>query len=104
MSKKLQGFATLSPERRKQIASMGGKAVDQKGTRHKFTSEQASAMAKESHKKKKAHQFNTAEAREAGRRGGINRAKNRREKLALQQTLELSTQIHAPADAKSIQQ
>jgi general stress protein YciG len=44
-----QGFAALTPERRREISSKGGKAAHQKGTAHEFASE---------------------EAREAGRKGG----------------------------------
>jgi hypothetical protein len=36
-----QGFAALSPERRKEIASMGGKASHAKGTGHEWTPEEA---------------------------------------------------------------
>ena len=45
-----RGFAAMDPERQRQIASEGGKAAHASG---------------------KAHQFNTAEAREAGRKGGL---------------------------------
>ncbi len=34
--KKRRGFATLSPERRKEIASMGGVEAHARGTAHKF--------------------------------------------------------------------
>ena len=44
-----RGFAAMSPEKQREIASMGGKAAHAKGTAHQFTSE---------------------EAREAGRKGG----------------------------------
>jgi len=44
-----QGFASMSPERRREIASTGGKRAHELGTAHKWTSEQA---------------------QEAGRRGG----------------------------------
>jgi general stress protein YciG len=44
-----QGFASMSPEERKRIASKGGKAAHALGTAHKWTSETA---------------------QEAGRRGG----------------------------------
>lgn len=44
-----KGFATLSPERRRQIASQGGRAAHRKGTAHEWTVE---------------------EARRAGRKGG----------------------------------
>ena len=49
----LRGFASMDPERRRRISSVGGKAVHAKGTGHEFTSE---------------------EARAAGRKGGVARA------------------------------
>jgi general stress protein YciG len=44
-----RGFASMSPEKQRDIASRGGKAAHEKGTAHEFTSD---------------------EAREAGRKGG----------------------------------
>lgn len=52
-----RGFASMDPERQRQIASEGGKAAHEKGTAHEFTSE---------------------EAREAGRKGGQARSQNRK--------------------------
>jgi general stress protein YciG len=49
MGTSTRGFASMSPEKQKEIASKGGKAAHQKGTAHQFTSE---------------------EARQAGRKGG----------------------------------
>ncbi|MFJ3054363.1 KGG domain-containing protein [Herbaspirillum sp. NPDC087042] len=46
-----RGFAAMDREKQRQIASMGGKAAHAKGAAHEFTS---------------------AEAREAGRKGGLN--------------------------------
>src|SRR5215218_3968164 len=52
-----RGFAAMSPEKQKEIASLGGKAAHAKGT---------------------AHEFSPEEAREAGRKGGqaAQRARN----------------------------
>lgn len=44
-----RGFASMDPEKRREIAKKGGKASHERGTAHEFTSE---------------------EAREAGRKGG----------------------------------
>jgi general stress protein YciG len=44
-----RGFASMSPEKQREIASKGGKAAHETGAAHEFTSE---------------------EAREAGRKGG----------------------------------
>lgn len=48
---KKRGFGSMSSEKQRQIASMGGKAAHEKGTAHVWTSE---------------------EARQAGRKGGLN--------------------------------
>jgi uncharacterized protein len=47
--KERRGFASMSPEKQREIASKGGRAAHQKGTAHEWTSE---------------------EARRAGRKGG----------------------------------
>ena len=48
------GIQDLSPTRRKQIASMGGKAAHKKGTAHKWTAQEAlQAVKKTRHYKKK---------------------------------------------------
>lgn len=47
-----RGFASMDPDKQREIASKGGHAAHQKGTAHEFTSE---------------------EAREAGRKGGRSR-------------------------------
>lgn len=52
-----RGFASMDPQRQREIASEGGRAAHEKGTAHEFTSE---------------------EARAAGRKGGQARSANRR--------------------------
>ena len=51
-----RGFASMDPQRQKEIASEGGRAAHEKGT---------------------AHEFDSTEAREAGRKGGEAVSKNR---------------------------
>jgi len=51
-----RGFASMDPERQREIASKGGKAAHERGTAHEWTSE---------------------EAREAGRKGGKKVSENR---------------------------
>lgn len=41
-----QGFASLSPERRREVASLGGQAVQRNGTGHRWTSEDARAAGR----------------------------------------------------------
>lgn len=52
-----RGFAAMSPNKQREIASKGGRAAHRRGTAHEFTSE---------------------EAREAGRKGGRARARAQR--------------------------
>lgn len=46
MGNKQRGFASMSPEKQREIASKGGKAAHQKGTAHQFTSEEARAAGR----------------------------------------------------------
>ena len=52
-----RGFASMDPQRQREIASQGGRAAHEKGT---------------------AHEFSPEEAREAGRKGGQARSQNNR--------------------------
>jgi general stress protein YciG len=51
-----RGFASMDPEKQREIASKGGKAAHERGTAHEFTSD---------------------EARDAGRKGGKSVSQNR---------------------------
>jgi uncharacterized protein len=52
---KPQGFASMTPEKRREIASMGGRAAFEKGVLYRFTKDTAAS---------------------AGRKGGLARAAN----------------------------
>jgi general stress protein YciG len=41
MGKGTRGFASMNPEKRRKLASMGGKAAHAKGTAHQWTHEEA---------------------------------------------------------------
>jgi general stress protein YciG len=58
MGKEDRGFASMNPEQQRQIASRGGKAAHEKGT---------------------AHEWSVEEARAAGRKGGLNSRRGRRQ-------------------------
>lgn len=51
---KPRGFAAMTAERRKEIASKGGMSSSAKGVAHRFTSAEASAAGKRPRKKKLA--------------------------------------------------
>lgn len=69
-----RGFAAMSPERQREIASRGGRAAHAQGTAHEFSSEEARAAGRKggqaAHQRGNAHEFTSEEAREAGRKGG----------------------------------
>lgn len=45
-----RGFASMDPEKQREIASEGGKTAHEKGAAHEFTSEEAREAGKQSHK------------------------------------------------------
>lgn len=57
--KQRRGFALFAPDRLREISSRGGKAAHEQGTAHEYTIE---------------------EARENGRKGGLESARRRRER------------------------
>lgn len=46
MGNSSRGFASMSADKQREIASKGGKAAHQKGTAHQFTSEEARAAGR----------------------------------------------------------
>jgi hypothetical protein len=71
------GFAGMSPERRRRIAALGGKAAHAKGVAHEFTPEEAAAAGAKGGRRSLelgvGHRFTSEEARAAGRKGGQKR-------------------------------
>ncbi len=45
-TRRARGLAAMSPERRREIASMGGRTSQARGTAHQWTAEEASAAGK----------------------------------------------------------
>lgn len=41
-----RGFGAMTPERRREVSRMGGRAAQEKGTAHQFTKEEVSAGGK----------------------------------------------------------
>lgn len=74
MDRKPRGFAAMSPERHRAIASKGGRAAHEQGTAHEWSSEEASRAGKRggkiAHEKGTAHEFTHEEAVAAGKLGG----------------------------------
>ena len=44
--KERRGFASMSPEKQREIASKGGRAAHEKGTAHEWTAEEARAAGR----------------------------------------------------------
>jgi len=74
MSKEDRGFASMDRTKQREIASKGGRAAHAKGT---------------------AHEWSSAEAREAGRKGGM--ASHRRRDVLTAQTISGEPQPLAPS-------
>lgn len=82
--KSRRGFASMSPEKQREIASKGGKAAHAKGTAHEFNKDEASRAASIAHQRGTAHEYTPEEARIAGSKGGFERARRRRLKAQSQ--------------------
>jgi uncharacterized protein len=84
--KSKRGFASMDPNKQKEIASRGGKAAHAKGTAHEFTSEEARGAGRKGGlivSRDRAHMV------AIGREGGHMRAK--KAKLRLLESKEISS-------------
>jgi general stress protein YciG len=70
--KEPHGFAAMDPERRREIASLGGKEAHAQGLAHEFTSEKARIAGR---KGGQAVSRNRDHMVEIGRRGGLARGR-----------------------------
>jgi uncharacterized protein len=77
--KERRGFASMSPEKQREIASKGGRAAHQKGTAHEWTSD---------------------EARSAGRKGGQISRGGRGRLVDGQSGEQFGPDVESPADAR----
>ncbi|MES2148670.1 MAG: KGG domain-containing protein [Pseudomonadota bacterium] len=55
-----RGFASMDPEKQREIASEGGKAAHEKGTAHEFTSEEARRAGSMSHGNRQSEQASSS--------------------------------------------
>lgn len=69
-----RGFASMNPEKQREIARKGGRAAHAKGTAHEFTSDEARSAGR---KGGDAVSRNRAHMAEIGRRGGERRGAKR---------------------------
>ena len=78
-TKQRRGFASMSPEKQRAIAAMGGRQAHANGSAHRFTSAEARAAGV---KGGAAMSRNAAHMREIGRRGGRASGESRRRRAA----------------------
>jgi general stress protein YciG len=78
-AKSNRGFASMDTQKQREIASKGGKAAHQSGNAHEFTSAEAAAAGR---KGGMVVSQNTQHMATIGRKGGEARGKNRRIKIA----------------------
>lgn len=74
-----RGFASMDPERQREIASEGGKAAHEKGTAHEFTSEEARRAGSMSHGNRQSEQSSTRSS-ESGKQSGNKQSEERAER------------------------
>ncbi len=49
--RRLRGFAAMTPEKKREIAGMGGRAAHASGRAHQFSTEEARAAGKKRHQR-----------------------------------------------------
>lgn len=85
-----RGFASMDPERQKEIASRGGRAAHQKGTAHEFSSDEARRAGR---KGGEAVSRDRSYMAMIGRRGGERRSANRRANADTQQQRPMQSSV-----------
>jgi hypothetical protein len=65
-----RGFASMDPNKQREIASEGGRAAHRSGNAHEFTSEEARAAGHLSHKNDGGQQSGNRGSESSGMRGG----------------------------------
>ena len=65
-----RGFASMDPERQREIASEGGKAAHEKGTAHEFTSEEARRAGSMSHGNRQSDESRSKSGSKQSDQGG----------------------------------
>ena len=71
-----RGFASMDPERQREIASEGGKMAHEKGTAHEFNSEEARVAGRKGGERISQDRQHMAEIGRKGGRSGSHRRRN----------------------------
>ncbi len=76
-----RGFASMDPERQREIASEGGKAAHEKGTAHEFTPEEARKAGSMSHANRQSETARSGSS-QGGSQGGSQQSDQSRNKAS----------------------
>lgn len=79
--KERRGFASMSPEKQREIASKGGRAAHQKGTAHEWTSEEARSAGRKGGQISRGGRGRLIDAPGPGGQIGIDQAPQRAEEF-----------------------
>ncbi len=77
--KERRGFASMSPEKQREIASKGGRAAHQKGTAHEWTSEEARSAGRKGGQISRGGRGRLVEGSTAGASGDMGQGPDRSE-------------------------
>ena len=79
--KERRGFASMSPEKQREIASKGGRAAHHKGTAHEWTSEEARSAGRKGGQISRGGRGRLVEGPAAGSSGEVGTTPDRAEEL-----------------------
>ena len=79
--KERRGFASMTPEKQREIASKGGRAAHQKGTAHEWTSEEARSAGRKGGQISRGGRGRLVEPSAAGASGDMGPAPDRAEEF-----------------------
>jgi uncharacterized protein len=80
--KERRGFASMSPEKQREIASKGGRAAHQKGTAHEWTSEEARSAGRKGGQISRGGRGRLAEGPESAAQAEIGASPDRSEEFS----------------------
>jgi uncharacterized protein len=97
-----RGFASMDPERQREIASEGGKAAHEKGTAHEFTSEEARRAGSMSHGNRQSEQASTRSGSGASKQKGEQGGSKQSDKGSSKQSDQGSSRASSDEDDEDI--
>ena len=80
-----RGFASMDPQRQREIASEGGRAAHEKGTAHEFTSEEARRAGSMSHGNRQTAQTSSSTGKQEAKKQEGNKQESSRQEASKQE-------------------